>query len=108
MNFRERVYKITADIPQGKVATYGQIARLAGSPGAARAVGSLMKTNPFAPRVPCHRVVAADGSLTGFSAAGGIIKKKSMLEGEGVFFVKGKVDLSQSLWNGKRTSSSRV
>jgi len=84
MSFKDTVYRIAGHIPKGKVATYGQIARLAGSPKAARAVGVYMKTNPFAPRVPCHRVVASDGSLTGFSALGGITKKKSMLIGEGV------------------------
>jgi len=98
MSFRERVYQITANIPKGTVATYGQIAKLAGSPKAARAVGMFMKTNPFAPRVPCHRVVASDGSLTGFSAPGGVMKKKKMLLGEGVRFVGAKVDIS-SFWN---------
>ena len=101
MSFKDVVYKITSNIPKGKVATYGQIARLAGYPKAARAVGMCMRTNPFAPRVPCHRVVASDGALTGFSAVGGIYKKKSMLFKEGVKFKKEKVDLSSSLWDGK-------
>ncbi len=98
MMFRERVYQITKKIPQGKVATYGQIARLAGSPKAARAVGMCMKTNPNAPIVPCHRVVASDGSLTGYSAGDGIVTKKAMLLAEGVFFNKEKVDLTHSQW----------
>jgi len=98
MAFKDRVYEITAHIPQGNVATYGQIARLAGSPRAARAVGMCMKTNPFAPRVPCHRVVAANGILTGFSAPGGIQKKRQMLIQEGVRFLGNKVDLSHFLW----------
>lgn len=97
MTFRDRVYTITANIPKGKVATYGQIAKLAGNPKAARAVGVFMKTNPFAPRVPCHRVVASDGKLTGFSAPGGVAKKKKMLLAEGVHFTGGKVDFS-SFW----------
>ena len=94
MTFREHVYEIAANIPKGKVATYGQIAKLAGKPKAARAVGMYMKINPFAPRVPCHRVISSDGSLTGFSAPGGIAKKKKMLMREGVRFIGEKVDLS--------------
>lgn len=101
MSFKDTVYIITSKIPKGKVATYGQIAQLAGSPGAARAVGMCMKTNPFAPRVPCHRVVASNGKLTGYSAPGGIKKKKAMLLAEGVKFKKDIVDLSLSRWNFK-------
>lgn len=99
MTFRERVYKITSKIPIGYVATYSQIAGLAGNSRAARAVGVFMRINPFAPRVPCHRVVASDGSLTGYSAIGGITKKKQMLLDEGVVFYKEKVDLFRCLWN---------
>ena len=101
MSFKDTVYTIASHIPKGKVATYGQIAKLAGSSGGGRAVGLCMKTNPFAPRVPCHRVVASDGSLTGFSAPGGVKKKKCMLKAEGVVFKKEKVDMFKSLWNGK-------
>lgn len=99
MTFRDRVYEETCKIPKGKVATYGQIAHLAGNPSASRAVGMCMKTNPNAPRTPCHRVVAVDGSLTGYSGDGGIAAKKKMLLSEGVYFKKEKVDLSRSRWN---------
>lgn len=98
MNFKEKVYKLCSSIPKGKIATYGQLARLAGKPKAARAVGVFMKNNPHAPRTPCHRVVASDGRLTGYSGAGGIIRKKKMLINEGVVFKKNKVDLSASRW----------
>src|SRR3990167_8706695 len=98
--FAERVYAVTRRIPRGKVATYGQVAKLAGSPKAARAVGYLMKTNPDAPKTPCHRVVASDGSLTGYSGHGGILGKKKMLIVEGVQFAGKRVDLTQSLWKG--------
>jgi O-6-methylguanine DNA methyltransferase len=98
MNFRELVYQLAKDIPEGKVATYGQLARLAGHPKAARAVGVFMKTNPYAPLVPCHRVVASDGSLTGYSAGQGIVTKKEMLTREKVSFIKDKVNLQISLW----------
>lgn len=96
--FKNKVYEITKNIPAGKVATYGQVAALAGSPKAARAVGNAMKTNPNAPVVPCHRVVASDGKLTGYSGEGGINQKKEMLIKEGVIFKGDKVDLKKSLW----------
>jgi len=99
MSFCDHVYDIVAKIPRGKVATYGQIARLAGNPKAARAVGMCMKKNPFAPRVPCHRVVGSDGKLVGFSAGNGLVTKRKMLLDEGVQFKQDKVDLSQSQWN---------
>ncbi len=96
MTFKDKVYEITSKIPLGKVATYGQVAALAGSPKAARAVGMAMKTNPNAPIVPCHRVVAADGKLTGYSGPGGVNGKKEMLTKEGVKFKGEKVDLKVS------------
>lgn len=96
--FKNNVYKICSAIPKGKVATYGQIAKLAGKPKASRAVGVFMKNNPDAPIVPCHRVVASDGSLTGYSGAGGIIQKKKMLIEEGVVFKNNKVDVAVSQW----------
>lgn len=98
MNFKEKVYKICSSIPKGKIATYGQLARLAGNPKAARAVGVFMKNNLDAPIVPCHRVVASDGSLTGYSGVGGIKQKKKMLLKEGVSFKNNFVDLSVSRW----------
>lgn len=99
ISFKNKVYKICSLIPKGKVTTYGQLARLAGKPKAARAVGVFMKTNPNAPIVPCHRVVASDGKLTGYSGYGGITQKKKMLVEEGVIFKKNKVNLSISKWN---------
>lgn len=101
MKFRDTVYKITKHIPLGKVATYGQIASMAGNPKAARAVGMCMKTNPYAPIVPCHRVVAADGSLTGYSGGKGIQTKKIMLEKEGVKFIGEKADIRHFRWTPK-------
>lgn len=98
--FKERIYIWTNKIPKGKVATYGQLASLARYPGAARAVGMCMKTNPHAPQTPCHRVVAKDGSLTGYSMGKGLPTKRKLLESEGVRFIKDKVDLKKSLWTG--------
>ena len=99
MDFCERVYQITKKIPIGNVATYGQIAKLAGNSKATRAVGMCMKTNPDAPKTPCHRVVASDEGLTGYSAGKGISTKKDMLLEEGVYFNKNKVNLKLSQWH---------
>jgi methylated-DNA-protein-cysteine methyltransferase-like protein len=96
--FRDQVYQLIRRIPAGKVATYGQVAKLVGNPHGARAVGMCMRTNPDAPRTPCHRVVASDGRLTGYSAGDGLPTKKALLLKEGVEFVGDKVDLTQSLW----------
>ncbi|HEX5926739.1 MAG TPA: methylated-DNA--[protein]-cysteine S-methyltransferase [Baekduia sp.] len=82
--FRLSVYAATRAVAPGTVATYGEIARAIGSPDAARAVGAALGSNPFPIIVPCHRVVAADGALTGFSAPGGIATKRRMLEIENV------------------------
>jgi methylated-DNA-[protein]-cysteine S-methyltransferase len=80
-DFQRRVWAITRAIPRGQTRTYGQIARQAGSPGAARAVGQSMARNPWPVIVPCHRVLGSDGSLTGFG--GGVEMKRRMLEMEG-------------------------
>ena len=81
--FYQAVWKACAEIPKGQVRTYGWIAKRIGKPKAARAVGMALGKNPFAPTVPCHRVVGADGRLTGYSAAGGISQKRRMLIAEG-------------------------
>lgn len=85
-SFRERVYAVVAKIPKGKVLTYGEVAKRAGRPGAARAVGTAMKENPDQKRVPCHRVVRADGTI-GEYAFGGTKAKLKKLQSEGVKFV---------------------
>jgi O-6-methylguanine DNA methyltransferase len=82
--FYQSVWKACASIPKGQVRTYGWIAKQIGKPGAARAVGMALGKNPFAPTVPCHRVVGADGRLTGYSGAGGVEAKRRMLKAEGV------------------------
>ncbi len=81
--FHKRVYELTRTIPPGQTLSYGEIATRLGSPGAARAVGQAMQKNPFAIIVPCHRVLAAGGKLGGFTANGGLLTKKKMLEIEG-------------------------
>lgn len=96
--FRSKVQKIVAAIPEGKVATYGQVAALAGAQGAARAVGAVMRTNKDTRAVPCHRVVGVAGALTGYAYGYGTRTKKQMLEKEGVVFKGENVDLAKSLW----------
>lgn len=83
-SFSQTVWKACFLIPKGQVRTYGWIAKKVGKPGAARAVGRALGKNPFAPTVPCHRVVGADGRLTGYSGAGGVREKRRMLKAEGV------------------------
>lgn len=85
-SFRSHVLELVRTISFGDIRSYAQIACMAGSPGAARAVGGAMAANPVPVIVPCHRVVAADGGLTGFSAPGGLELKKYLLKLEGVEF----------------------
>jgi methylated-DNA-[protein]-cysteine S-methyltransferase len=92
LTFEQKVWAITARIPKGKVATYGWVARQLDCK-AYRAVGRALGRNPFAPGVPCHRVVGSNGALTGF--AGGLPKKRKMLASEGVVLVGDKVRLSE-------------
>ena len=82
-DFRRAVYAATREIPAGTTRSYGEVARAIGRPDGARDVGSALARNPFPIIVPCHRVVAANGALTGFSAPGGLETKRRMLELEG-------------------------
>jgi len=77
--FHQRVYEVARRVAPGQTVTYGQIARQLGDPGAARAVGQALGSNPFAPVVPCHRVLAAAGRAGGFSANGGVSTKLRLL-----------------------------
>lgn len=81
-SFKERVLKIVTGIPKGKTFSYKQVAALAGSPRAARAVGNIMKGN-HDKNVPCHRVIKSDGSIGGYSGLRGK-SKKEILKKEGV------------------------
>lgn len=81
--FDRRVYEVARTISPGTTLTYGQIAARIGDPGAARAVGRALGNNPFAPVVPCHRVLSADGKMHGFSASGGVAMKLRLLTIEG-------------------------
>ena len=80
--FRKKVWQALQAIPYGRVRSYGWVARKIGKPGAARAVGAACGANPVPLLVPCHRVVAGDGSLGGFS--GGLPNKRRLLKLEGI------------------------
>ncbi|MGB3111385.1 MAG: MGMT family protein [Candidatus Omnitrophota bacterium] len=80
--FQKKVLNTVLDIPEGKVRSYSWVAEKAGSSGACRAVGQALGKNPYAPHVPCHRVILADGTIGGYSE--GIKKKRQLLEKEGI------------------------
>lgn len=95
MSFPQKVWALTARIPAGRVTTYRQIAQALNT-RAYRAVGQALHNNPYAPAVPCHRVVGASGRLTGY--AGGLAEKARMLTKEGVACHNSKVvDLATHL-----------
>lgn len=81
--FHQRVYAVARNIAPGQTLTYGEVAARLGEPGAARAVGQALGRNPFAPVVPCHRVLAAGDQPGGFSASGGVRTKLRLLLIEG-------------------------
>lgn len=90
--FEKAVHSVVKQIPKGKVASYKAVSEVAG--GSARSIGGAMKRNPYAPIVPCHRVVASDRSLGGFRGQTGgaeLDRKRKMLEDEGVRFDGNKV-----------------
>jgi methylated-DNA-[protein]-cysteine S-methyltransferase len=91
MSFNQRVWAITARIPRGQVTTYAEVARALGSKGY-RAVGNALNKNPYAPGVPCHRVVGSTGALTGF--AGGLEQKTRMLADEGIAIENGRAKVN--------------
>lgn len=98
MNFYEKVYEIVKKIPKGNVASYGQIAKLIGSPNASRAVGYALHKNPNQETIPCHRVVNKEGRLAPGFAFGGEEAQKILLELEGVKVINGYVNMEQYRW----------
>ena len=81
--FQIKVWKYLKTIPKGKVKTYKQVAIAINSPKSARAVANACAKNPYAPKIPCHRVISSNGTLGGFSGIGGIKAKKKLLKKEG-------------------------
>jgi len=102
ISFPQQVYKLTRRIPRGRVTTYGRIARALGNPGASRAVGNALNRNPYAPQVPCHRVIRADGSVGGF--ASGPARKMARLRKEGIIIKNGRIDLREYNYEPKAKS----
>ena len=100
-NSFELIYDVVRRIPRGKVATYGQVAMLAGNPRWSRVVGYALHVNPAPGIIPCHRVVNRSGEPSSAFAFGGINEQILLLEGEGVEVINGKVDLAKYLWDGK-------
>ena len=82
-DFQKMVWNEIKKIPKGKTITYKELAIKVGKPKAYRAVANACAKNPYAPRVPCHRVIRSDGSLGGYSAPGGIKIKRKLLKKEG-------------------------
>lgn len=96
MNTFERIYEVVKSIPKGKVATYGQVALLAGNPRWARVVGYALHINPDTAVIPCHRVVNREGRLAPGFAFGGDGVQRQLLEAEGVAFeADGRIDLEK-------------
>ena len=91
MKFSDKIYTLLKKVPIGKVTTYKELAHATGC-DAYRAVGQVLKKNPDAPNIPCHRVVATNGTIggfNGFKTGPNIDRKKSMLEHEGIVFDSG-------------------
>lgn len=91
----KRIYEAVKKIPRGKVATYGQVAELAGDKKMARAVGNALHRNPDPEHIPCYRVVNAKGELAGAFAFGGANVQEQLLAADGILVVDGRVDLEK-------------
>ena len=82
--FQLKAWAYLRKIPRGSVKTYSQVAKDIGKPLAVRAVANAIGKNPYAPKIPCHRVIRSDGSLGGYSGKGGIKTKRFLLKKEGI------------------------
>ncbi len=99
MNTFEKIYEVVQRIPRGCVATYGQVAALAGNPRWARVVGYALHVNPAPGVIPCHRVVTRLGETSKAFAFGGEDRQRTLLEDEGIVFDEnGRVPLDRFLW----------
>ena len=94
-----RIYDVVKQIPYGKVATYGQVASLAGSKRWSRVVGYALHANPDPEHIPCFRVVNRFGEVSKAFAFGGENKQIELLEAEGIEFIDGRVDMKKYQWN---------
>ena len=82
--FQLKVWTYLRKIPRGRVKTYSQVAKAIGKPLATRAVANAIAKNPYAPKIPCHRVIRSDGSIGGYSGKGGVKTKRFLLKKEGI------------------------
>ena len=82
--FQLKVWAYLRKIPRGSLKTYSQVAKAIGKPRAVRAVANAIGKNPYAPKIPCHRVIRSDGSIGGYSGKGGIKTKRFLLKKEGI------------------------
>lgn len=100
MGFYERVWDKIKEIPAGKVSTYALVAKSLNSK-AYRAVGTALKLNPYAPLVPCHRIINSSGGIGNYSGIGGVKKKIELLTKEGVEIKNRNINLSKYLYEFK-------
>lgn len=94
MNNDERIWQVIHNIPHGRVSTYGQVARLAGLPGYARYVGSVLKKLPAGTRLPWHRVINAEGRISFPRGSRQYRRQRELLEAEGISFRNGRLSLA--------------
>ena len=99
-NWYKSVWKVVSEIPSGHVLTYGEVARLAGMPRQARRVSQALRRAPAGVEVPWHRVINAQGKISFPEDSGGWQRQKDLLEGEGVIFLKGKINLERFGYRG--------
>ena len=98
MNTFDKIYEIVKQIPKGKVATYGQIARIVGNPNLSQIVGYALHVNPDPENIPCYRVVNRFGEVSSAFAFGGENMQIALLQDDGIEVIDGKVDLQKYLW----------
>ena len=97
-NSYQKIYEVVRKIPAGSVATYGQVAALAGNKRWARVVGYALHVSPDPEGIPCYRVVNREGRLSDAFAFGGVNQQKVLLEADGIEVVDNKVDLNRYQW----------
>jgi len=98
-SLQKRIHALVRRVPVGRVVTYGQVAELVGTPRAARAVGQAMRVCPAG--VPWHRVVNSRGAVSRRSDGSGALSQRLLLEGEGVRFARGRIDLHRYGWRSR-------
>lgn len=98
LTFRQRIFTIVKEIPKGYVATYGQVANLAGLPGYARVVGQTLSNLPRDSQLPWHRVISAAGKISVLEDSESFLEQKKRLLNEGITFTKTRINLKEYQW----------